>query len=295
MIVVWQSQWLGPVHSLVFVCVSGFGTALSFLLVFTCLAIAVGRRHHILGCARIKGERVQQASGCLRARHSHSKQQRLAHFHALSRHLCIASHTPSSSCRSWSTREHAPSRAPFSLGVEGRGGVDGWLWVRWEAMYKRAAVKTNREGGSPSRPIAPAHVPCGRQFLGYMYIGCGEDRYRPRSGGAQGAPFIPFRGFRPFSGQGVRLSLSLSPVRGRAHQGCAAGMYVGCGGHRLCGGSAAREGCAGLPAAWAKRLMWGFRDWGLGQPQIGLPQPRDNPCHGMAWCGLSPDGVLSLP
>ena len=108
-IVVWQSQWLGPVHSLVFVCVSGFGTALSFLLAFTCLAIALGRWHHILGCARIKGERVQQASGCFRARHSHSQQQRLAPFHALSRHFCIASHTPSSSCRSWSTREHAPS------------------------------------------------------------------------------------------------------------------------------------------------------------------------------------------
>ena len=166
--------------------------------------------------------------------------------------------------------------------------VHGPACLETSRQPRRCQTQTEKVGAPPS-PSPPPMYPCGRQWRTHV---CRLMAWIDIGRGAVGHAIYTISTIWRAGGSSLSVSL---PVRGRAHQGCAAGIYVGCGGHRLCGGSAAREGCAGLPAAWAKRLMWGFRDWGLGQPQIGLPQPRDNPCHGMAWHGLSPDGVLSLP
>lgn len=244
----------------------------------------MGRRHHILGCARIKVERVQQGSGCFRARHSHSQQQRLAHFHALSRHLCIASHTPSSSCRSWSTREHAPSGAPVSLGVEGRGGVDGWLWVAVAAMgsdVDASRCKNKQRRWEPLPPHRPRPCPMRAAVEDTCTSADGVDRHRPRSGGAQGARFTPFRGFQPFSGQGVRPSLSLSL--------CAAGhIKAALRGHMSYAGGGMRRAACGM----GKEIDVGVSWLGIGATRLGCRSRETTPatawhgmvCHLMACC-----------
>ena len=155
--------------------------------------------------------------------------------------------------------------------------------------------KNKQRRWEPLPPHRPRPCPVRAAIEDTCVSADGVDRHRPRSGGAQGARFIPFRGFDHLAGRGF-VPLCLSPCARQGTSRLRCGDMCRMRGAPAVRGSAAREGCAELPDGVGKEIdVGGFRDWGLGQPQIGLPQPRDNPCHGMAWHGLSPDGVLPLP
>ena len=187
-------------------------------------------------------------------------------------HLAVVAGVPAST---------HPPELPFLWGLRGEEGLTGgcgWLWLRWEAMYKRAAVKTNREGGSPSRPIAPAHVPCGRQLRIQVYrlmawIDIG------RSGGAR-----DLYDFNHLAGRGF-VPLCLSPC---ARQGTS---RLRCGDIcRMRGAPAVRGvGCArGMRRAacgMGKEIDVGVSRLGIGAATdwVAAAARQPLPRHGMAW------------
>jgi len=260
---------------------------LSFLLVFTCLAIAAGRRHYILGCARIKGERVQQASGCFRARHSHSQQQRLAHFHALSRHLCIASHTPSSSCRSWSTREHAPSRAPFSLGVEGRGGVDGCLWVAVAAMgsdVQASRCKNKQRRWEPLPPHRPRPCPVRAAVEDTCISAAGKIDIDRGAVGHRVRHLYHLGDFDLSAGRGF-VSLCLSLLCAAGHIKAALRGHVSDARGTDCAGVGCAGGMRRAACGMGKEIDVGVSRLGIGAATdwVAAAARQPLPRHGMAW------------
>ena len=144
---------------------------------------------------------------------------------------------------------------------------------------------TNREGGSPSLPIAPAHVPVRAAVEDTCMSADGVDRHRPRSGGAR-----DLYDFNHLAGRGF-VPLCLSPCARQGTSRLRCGDICRMRAAPAVRGSAAREGRAELPDGRGQRCLCGgfvIGDWG--SHRLGCRKTTSATawhgmvCHLMACC-----------